>query len=147
MSVPDAKQLENAHALFRFLNALDWESLGELLSPECMHQYFPASINPPDGKEMRGKQDFIDVLKHNFEGIFEKVTFQPPLDVIHGFNKVVFHLRSDGISKSGKKYNNEYMITFHFDGEKIIKVNEFMDSKYSSAFFTALTNEAQTPAA
>jgi len=45
------------------------------------------------------------------------------------------------LSKSGKKYNNEYMFTFHFDGDKIIKLNEFMDSKYSSAFFTALRAE------
>jgi hypothetical protein len=33
-------------------------------------------------------------------------------------------------------------VTFHFDGEKIIKLNEFVDSKYSSAYFGALRAEA-----
>jgi len=31
---------------------------------------------------------------------------------------------------SGKPYNNEYMFTFRFDGEKIASIKEFMDSKY-----------------
>jgi hypothetical protein len=33
------------------------------------------------------------------------------------------------------------MITFHFDGEKIIKMNEFLDSKDTSEFFAALSAE------
>ncbi|KAJ7474757.1 hypothetical protein FB451DRAFT_1246538 [Mycena latifolia] len=143
MTDPNAQQLENAYALLTHLNALDWDSLGELLSPEFKHQYFPASIIPPDGKEMRGKEDWIGVLKYNLLVVFDKVTYQPPLDVIHGADKVVFHFKADGMSKSGKKYNNEYMVTFHFEGEKIIKLNEFVDSKYSSLFFTALRNESQ----
>ncbi|KAJ6555205.1 hypothetical protein DFH09DRAFT_1165778 [Mycena vulgaris] len=144
MSSPNAKQLENAHAFLKHLNNLDWVPLGELLSPEFKHQYFPGSIIPPDGKETRGSEEFIGVLKYNLENLLDKVTYQPPLDIIHGSDAVVFHLRSDGMSKSGKKYDNEYMITFHFDGEKIIKLNEFVDSKYSSAFFTALWAESKS---
>ncbi|KAJ7080650.1 hypothetical protein B0H15DRAFT_953513 [Mycena belliarum] len=146
MSAPDAKQLENAHAFFKYLNVLDWESLGELLSPECKHQYFPASVSPPDGKEMRGKQDFIDIAKYNFEVLFEKFNFHAPLDVVHGSDKVVFHLKLDTSLKSGTKYNTEFIITLHFDGEKIIKIREFVDSKGSSDFITALMSEAQPPA-
>lgn len=52
--------------------------------------------------------------------------------------ELIFQLKSDGISKSGKKYNNEYMITFHFDGEKIVSMREFVDSEYSSAYFANL---------
>ncbi|KAJ7474770.1 hypothetical protein FB451DRAFT_1246568 [Mycena latifolia] len=90
---------------------------------------------------MRGKEDYINVLKHYLPVVFDKVTLQPPFDVIHGADKVVFHL--DGRSKSGKTYNNEYIVTFHFEREKIIQLNEFMDSKYSFLFFTALRNESQ----
>ncbi|KAJ7111128.1 hypothetical protein C8R43DRAFT_1139145 [Mycena crocata] len=145
MTAPNPKQLENALAFLTSLNALDWATLGDLMSPEFKHQYFPASIIPPDGKETRGKDEFLAVLKYNFLTVFEKVTFlAPPLDVIHGTDAVVFHLTSDGISKSGKQYNNEYMITFHFNGEKIIKLKEFVDSKYSSAFFTALRAESSS---
>ncbi|KAJ7111130.1 hypothetical protein C8R43DRAFT_159792 [Mycena crocata] len=138
MSAPNAKQLENAHAVLRHLNALDWDALGELMSSEFEHQYFPTSMPPPQGKDTRGKAEFIDLLKVNWLQAFEKITFDAPLDVIHGLNSVVFHVKSNGLTKSGKRYNNEYMFTFHFDGEKIIKMNEFVDSKYSVEFFTAL---------
>lgn len=47
----------------------------------------------------------------------------------------VLQVKSDGISKSGKKYNNEYMLTFHFAGEKIVSMKEFTDSKYSDSYF------------
>ncbi|KAJ7143776.1 hypothetical protein C8R44DRAFT_864811 [Mycena epipterygia] len=142
MSGPNAKQLENAHAFFKHLNALDWSALGDLMSTDFKHQYLPASIISPDGKETRGKEEFLGILKYNLTTVFDKVTYPPPLDVIHGTDAVVFHLKSDGMTKSGKNYNNEYMITFHFDGDKMIKLNEFVDSKYSSAFFTALRAES-----
>ncbi|KAJ7244385.1 hypothetical protein B0H12DRAFT_1129263 [Mycena haematopus] len=142
MSDTHAKQLQNAHAFIDHLNALDWIPLTELLSPDFKHQYLPATIVPPDGKDDRGRDEFVGVLKYNLENVFGKVTYLPPLDVIHGENAVVFHLKSDGISKSGKKYNNEYMVTFHFEGEKIIRLKEFVDSKYSSAYFAALRAES-----
>ncbi|KAK7052518.1 hypothetical protein R3P38DRAFT_2603938 [Favolaschia claudopus] len=142
MSDIHTKQLENAHAFIKHLNALDWDSLADLLAPNFKHQYLPSTIIPPDGKDDRGKEDFVNNLKVTLENVFDKVTYLPPIDVIHGSNAVVFHLKSDGASKSGRKYNNEYMVTFHFDGEKIIKLNEFVDSKYSKDFFGALRAES-----
>ena len=41
-----------------------------------------------------------------------------------------FQILSHGKTVSGKPYNNEYMFTFRFDGEKIASVKEFLDSKY-----------------
>jgi hypothetical protein len=41
-----------------------------------------------------------------------------------------FQLLANGKTASGKPYNNEFMFTFRFDGEKIASVREFMDSKY-----------------
>ena len=38
---------------------------------------------------------------------------------------------SDGKTRSGKPYNNEYMFMFQFDAEgKILSVKEFLDSHY-----------------
>ncbi|KAJ7122327.1 hypothetical protein C8R44DRAFT_785993, partial [Mycena epipterygia] len=117
MSALNAKQLENAYAFLTHLNALAWDPLAELVSPEFNHQYFPASMIPPEGKDTRGREEFIDLLKYNWLTIFEKgPTFQTPLDVIHGSNAVIFHVKTDGRIKSGKTYNSEYMFTFHFDG-------------------------------
>jgi ketosteroid isomerase-like protein len=38
---------------------------------------------------------------------------------------------SDGKTRSGKPYNNEYMYTFRFNAEgKILSIQEFLDSRY-----------------
>ncbi|KAJ7056559.1 hypothetical protein C8F01DRAFT_1154116 [Mycena amicta] len=137
----DAKQLANAHAFLKHVNALEWDAFSDLLAPTFTQQYFPATLTPPEGKDTRGKEEFIALMKHSWIHVFEKMTLGEPLDVIHGFNKVTFHLKSDGLSKAGKRYNNEYMFTFHFEGEKIVKLNEFVDSKYSAQFFTPPTTD------
>jgi hypothetical protein len=33
---------------------------------------------------------------------------------------------------TGSPYRNEYLFIFRFDGEKIVSIKEFMDSKYAS---------------
>ncbi|KAJ7740636.1 hypothetical protein B0H16DRAFT_1890790 [Mycena metata] len=137
MSDLEAKQLENARAFLKHINALDGRSLSDLLAPNFQHQNFPATI-VHGGDGTRTKEEFMDLFQRFWVQIFDQVTFGEPLDIIHGSNKVTFHVKSDGLTKTGKEYHNEYMMTFHFEGEKIIKVNEFVDSKYSAAFFAAL---------
>ncbi|KAJ7457234.1 hypothetical protein B0H11DRAFT_2243497 [Mycena galericulata] len=122
MATPSPKQLEIAHAFLKYFNARDFDALAELLSPNLKHQYFPASISPSDGKDEGGKEYFIARLQRSFEKTFDTMTLQPPLDVIHGIDAVVFHIKCEGVSKSGKEYLNEFMFTFHFDGEKIIRL-------------------------
>ncbi|KAJ7133980.1 hypothetical protein C8R43DRAFT_1022124 [Mycena crocata] len=126
MSTLDAKQLENAHAFMAHLTAPNWDAMEALLSPEFKHQ---------------GKEEYVELMKSSIFKTFERLTFTAPLDVVHGSNKVAVHIRSDGTTKSGKQYNNEYMFTFHFEGEKITRINEFVDSKYTAEFFTALAAE------
>jgi hypothetical protein len=74
MSSLSAKQLENAHAFRTHINSLDWVALGELMAPDFRHQYFPSSIITSDGKEMRGKDEYINTLKYTFQTMFEKIT-------------------------------------------------------------------------
>ncbi|KAJ7171137.1 hypothetical protein C8R46DRAFT_1349230 [Mycena filopes] len=138
MSDLDSKQLQNAYTFIKHLGPGEWDALSELIAPTFKQQYFPASAIPPEDKDMRGKEEFLTLLKYNWAHVFEKVTFGEPLDVIHGHNKVALHFKSNALSKSGKKYDNEYMVTFHFDGEKIVKMNEFVDAVKSNAFVTAL---------
>lgn len=109
MSALNANQLENAYAFLTHLNALAWDPLAQLMAPEFKHQYFPASMIPPGGKDTRGKEEFVDLLKYNWLTVFakgptvsistmshtfiyESVQFQTPLDVIHGVDAVVFHV-------------------------------------------------------
>ncbi|KAJ7723679.1 hypothetical protein B0H16DRAFT_1598241 [Mycena metata] len=136
MSTLDAKQLENAHAFLKHLNAMDWVSLGDLLAPEFKHQCFPATVVVPDGRQTRSKEEYIEgILQGGLTNYFKTFRFSEPMDVIHGSNKVAFHVKSVGVFKSGDSYENEYMLTFHFDGEKVVRLNEFVDSKYTAGFF------------
>ncbi|KAF8179350.1 hypothetical protein K438DRAFT_1843219, partial [Mycena galopus ATCC 62051] len=139
MSATQAKQLENAHAFLSHLNALNFDALADLLDPDFMFEYFPASLSPPGGKAKRGKEETLELFKHAWLTVFEYITLLNPIDVIQGSDAVVFHVKSDGMSKSGKKYNNEYMFTFNFSGEKIVYMKEFADSKYSDSYFADLT--------
>ncbi|KAJ6481145.1 hypothetical protein C8R45DRAFT_1004635 [Mycena sanguinolenta] len=62
------------------------------------------------------------------------------MEAIQGSDAVVFHVKSDGMSKSGKKYNNEYILIFRFAEEKIVHMKEFPDSKYSASYFADLSS-------
>ncbi|KAJ7855217.1 hypothetical protein B0H13DRAFT_2578093 [Mycena leptocephala] len=139
MSTAQTKQLENAHAFLSHLNTLNFDALADLLAPDFTHEYFPASLSLPGGKAKRGKEEMLELFRHAWLTVFEYITFLEPIDVIQGSDAVVFHVMSDGMSKSGKKYNNEYMLTFHFAGEKIVCMKEFADSKYSDSYFADLT--------
>ncbi|KAJ7891978.1 hypothetical protein B0H13DRAFT_2529508 [Mycena leptocephala] len=122
MSNAQTKQLENAHAFLSHLNALKFDALADLLAPDFTHKYFPVSLSLPGGKAKRGKEEMLELFKHAWLMVFEYIS-----------------VMSDGLSKSGKKYNNEYMLTFHFAGEKIVYMKEFADSKYSDSYFADLT--------
>ncbi|KAJ7635337.1 hypothetical protein FB45DRAFT_911309 [Roridomyces roridus] len=65
----------------------------------------------------------------------------PPLDVVQGEDVVVFHLKSEGTAKSGKSFNNEYIFTFRFEGERILSIREFVDSGYAAEWFAGAGEE------
>ncbi|KAF7370096.1 hypothetical protein MSAN_00639600 [Mycena sanguinolenta] len=136
-----AKQLANAHAFLSHLNTLDFDGVAELLAPNFTFEYgFAASLDLPGGKAKRGKQETLELYKHAWLTVFDYITLLPPIEVIQGSDAVVFHVKSDGMSKSGKKYNNEYMLTFRFAGEQIVYMKEFPDTKYSNSYFADLSS-------
>ncbi|KAK7024801.1 SnoaL-like domain-containing protein [Favolaschia claudopus] len=132
-----AKQLENAQAFFSCLNAYNFHGMADLLTADFTHEYFPSSLNPPEGKFKRSKDETVQLFKNAWEKVIDGMQFLPPLDIIQGQNAVVFHVKSDGTSKSGKRYNNEYMITLRFSGVGIVHMKEFVDTKYVADFFGA----------
>ncbi|KAF7359567.1 hypothetical protein MVEN_00680100 [Mycena venus] len=137
-----AKQLVNTHAFLNNFSACDWDAAADLLSPEFKHQFLPSSILHADGKETRGKEEWLELMKHYFKTCFERMTVLPPMDVVQGKDVVVFHFKSDGVSKSGKvPYKNEYIAILRFDGEKIVGMKEFMDTKCALDFGAALAAE------
>ncbi|KAF7359692.1 hypothetical protein MVEN_00693600 [Mycena venus] len=142
MSTIQTRQLENAHAFLTSLNAPDFDALADLLSPDFTHTEYcvAASLDLPGEQVKRGKQEMLDLFKHTWLTFFEYIKFLPPIEVVQGSDAVVFHVKSDGMSKSGKKLNNEYMLIFRFAGEKIVHMKEFPDPKHSASYFADLSS-------
>jgi hypothetical protein len=74
MSTIQAKQLEHAHAFLSHLNALDFNSVADLLAPDFTHEYFPASLTLPAGKAKRGKEDTLELFKSAWTTVFDSIT-------------------------------------------------------------------------
>ncbi|KAK7012792.1 hypothetical protein R3P38DRAFT_1553860 [Favolaschia claudopus] len=136
MSTIEQNQLRNAHKFLDLLSTspVDFDALADLLSPDFIFEHYPSTIN----MKPRNKAETIPFLKRGWNENFEYIKFSPPIDTIQGKDVVVFHVKSDGMHKSGKKYGNEYMLTFYFTGEKIARMKEFADSKYTVDYFASL---------
>ncbi|KAK7024814.1 hypothetical protein R3P38DRAFT_3532605 [Favolaschia claudopus] len=111
--------------------------MADLLASDFTQEFFPASLPAPGGKSRRNKEELLEFFTaaRGPEGIFESLLFAPPSDVVQGKDVVILHLKSEGTTKDGKKFNNEYMFTLRFSGEKIVYMGEFVDSKAVADFF------------
>lgn len=71
MSDTHSKQLGNAHAILKHLSAQDWDAV---LGLDFKHELLPASVPSADGKENRGKNEFVGLLRTTFATVFEGFT-------------------------------------------------------------------------
>jgi len=118
-------------------NNRNLEAIGDLLSDKTYtHEWFPKSMGIPS----LGKADW---LSHGGSAmkLFKEWKVEL-IELIDAGEKIVLHVRSDGLSTTGAKYKNEYIFTLSFDetesGElKICYVKEFVDSIVSKEFFPA----------
>ena len=78
MTDTHSKQLETAHEFLKHFNALDFTSVADLLSPDFKHYLLPSSMSLPDGKEWRGKEDFIAAVKSFFPEVVEQFKVGDP---------------------------------------------------------------------
>ncbi|KAJ7635414.1 hypothetical protein FB45DRAFT_484618 [Roridomyces roridus] len=134
MSTLAAKQLSNAHAFLEHLGTPNFDAAAELLAANCTHELFPGSFPFPGGQAKRNKEELLGMLRGP-QSMFQRFKFLPPLDVIQGVDVIVFHVKSDHISKQGKAFYGEYMLTFRFVGDQIVGIREFCDSQYVTSFF------------
>ncbi|KAJ7635338.1 hypothetical protein FB45DRAFT_1026222 [Roridomyces roridus] len=134
-SLASTQQLEIAYAFLASCSTFDADVLADSLPAQFTHEVFPATI---DVTAKRDKDKFLALLRLSGT-FFERFEFViPPLDIVQGPDVVTLHLKGNGtMQKTGKPYNNEYMLTFRFEGEKIVSVREFVDSKYTAENFPA----------
>jgi len=115
-----------------FITHLDnrnYPAMAATMAPDFTHRFLPATLQG-FGKPTRDKEEFIQHVK-NLEPVFEKLNYLPPLDIVESNDAVVLHMVTDGKTRSGKPYNNEYIFTFRFNADGVIRsVQEFMDTHY-----------------
>jgi len=121
--------LQNALDFITELDNRDYTALAATMAPDFTHRFLPATLGGL-GTPVRSKEELIEFAK-GLEAIFERINFQSPLEITETKDAVILHMVSDGKTRSGKPYKNEYMFTFRFNAEgKILSVKEFLDSHY-----------------
>jgi len=121
--------LQNALDFITLLDNREYHVLASVMAPDFTHRFLPASLRG-FGMAVRNKEEFIQHIK-DLESVFERLNYQPPLEIIEAEDVIVLHMVTDGKTRSGKPYDNEYVFTFRFNPDgKILSVKEFMDSQY-----------------
>ncbi|KAK1757945.1 putative SLAM family member 5 [Echria macrotheca] len=122
-----------ALAIIDGYNAWDLDKLMEHRAPECVHQILPKSL----GREPLGN----DAYRAYFTRIMPLFRdFRVSVhNTIVGDKEVALQATSTADTDAGP-YANEYVLIFTFNeaGDKVIRVQEFVDSHNSVTFFPKL---------
>ncbi|KAJ7635352.1 hypothetical protein FB45DRAFT_911326 [Roridomyces roridus] len=123
-------QLAGAQACLDYVSSANVDGLRDLFAPNFTHELFPSTTAGSQTK--RSKDDFLGSVQYFWANVLERLKFLSPFDIVQAPDVVVLHVKADGMTKWGKPYTNEYMMTFRFEGGKIISIREFVDSLFSA---------------
>jgi ketosteroid isomerase-like protein len=130
-----SSQKSTAQTFINAYNAWDIEAIMGYRAPECVQQALPSSMGKPakNNTEYRKYLEKIIPLFLNFT-----VTVHEEFHDAEARTSII-HASSRAITRIGS-YSNEYALFLSFtgDGKKITKIDEFVDSAYSSQFFAKL---------
>ena len=134
-----ATLLSTANAAIEGYNKWTKESIMSYRAPHCIHQVLPASTNrqPLNNEEYLAFFTPMLALFKDFHVVVKNTV------VDEETRQVTMHATSSAMTSLGE-YGNEYVLMLRMteDGTKVEKFDEFVDSKYSSEFITALRNTA-----
>lgn len=127
--------LETANTAIEGYNTRKPEALLAYRAPDCTHQVLPVSL----GRESLNNEQylaFFTTLMPAFRNFH--VTVKNTI-VDEEARKVAMHASSAAMTDLGD-YSNEYMLVLHMteDGKKVVRFEEFVDSKYSMEFLPRL---------
>lgn len=135
-----SKRLETAKKYIGNFATLDTQAIDSILAENYIHQFVPASINPPGPFDKQG------LLEHH-RGLAKVMTGFPVTAkeysesessnqvTVWATSQALFHDElkdyDDGISPEEWVYQGEYVFLLSMDetGEKITRTVEFLDSK------------------
>jgi ketosteroid isomerase-like protein len=133
---PSLTQKATARTFIDAYNAWDIEAIMDYRTPECLQQVLPSSMGKPakNNTEYRTYFESIMPLFSNFT-----VKVHKELHDIEARTSLI-HASSRADTAVGR-YANEYALILSFtkDRTKVTKIEEFVDSAYTTQFFAKLT--------
>ena len=127
--------LGTANAVIEGYNTWKPEALVAYRAPNCVHQVLPASL----GRQPLNNEQYLAFLTPIMPA-FKNVHMTVRHTIVdEEARKVAMHVSSTAKTDLGD-YGNEYILVLHMteDGEKVVRFEEFVDSKYSEEFMPRL---------
>ena len=127
--------LETANAAIEGYNTWKPEAMIAYRAPNCIHQVLPTSLGRQPLNNEQYLAYFTPIMPafKNFHVIVNHTV------VDEEARKVAMHATSTATTDLGD-YSNEYVLVLHMteDGKKVVRFEEFVDSKYSTEFMQRL---------
>ncbi|KAF8884696.1 hypothetical protein CPB85DRAFT_1566985 [Mucidula mucida] len=138
MSIPTAI----LHSYLTSVSAQDWDAMLSLFTDDCELTAKPESLGFP----VQVRSQLLGALKGSVGNWFApgalKFTVNQVYETKPG-NTIIAHAHSDGTSKLGTPWHNEYMFTVEVEGGKIRRITEFIDSGFLKSFIEAETKASK----
>jgi hypothetical protein len=128
-------QRQTAEAIVAAFNVMDIDRIMSFRSPDCMRHIVPLSLGlkPQDNAKYLTELQRLKPIFNNFS-----LTINDVLED-HEFHRVCLWLSARADTAAGE-YVNEYMWTMTFDksGQKLVHVQEFVDTVVNKEFWPKL---------
>ncbi|KAF9028655.1 hypothetical protein BDZ89DRAFT_1065934 [Hymenopellis radicata] len=124
------------HSYLTAASALDWDTVLALFTDDFELTIKPASAGIP----VQAKSQLLETLEQSVSKWFAPGALKFTVHEVYetkSENRIIAHVNSDGTSKLGTPWHNEYMFIVEVEGEKIRRITEFMDSGFVKSFVEA----------
>ncbi|PGH05306.1 hypothetical protein GX51_03027 [Blastomyces parvus] len=135
---PPSKRLETAQKFVANFTTLSPETYEAIIAENFVHQFAPASLNPPGPFDKKGILEHVGQLRAIMSSfpltVKEYIESESSNQVtVWATSRAKFRdeLKDDGISEEEWAYAGEYVFMLWMDetGEKVVKSVEFLDSQ------------------
>ncbi|KAF9033916.1 hypothetical protein BDZ89DRAFT_1062693 [Hymenopellis radicata] len=124
------------HSYLFAASAHDWDTALGLFTDDFQLTLLPASAGHP----AQTKSQFVKTLEGSVKKWFAPGALQHTVNEVYETKSegtIIAHVNSDGTSKLGTPWHNEYMLIVEVQGNKIRRITEFMDSGFMKGFVDA----------
>ncbi|KAF9033928.1 hypothetical protein BDZ89DRAFT_1062704 [Hymenopellis radicata] len=124
------------HSYLTAVSALDLDTTLALFTDDFELTMKPASAGIP----VQAKSQLLEGLERTLINWFAPGALKFTVHEVYetkAENRIIAHVNSDGTSKLGTPWHNEYMFIVEVEGEKIRRITEFMDSGSLKGFIEA----------